>query len=158
MRRYKKGHPERIKKDKKDYYDANREKLRQYYHDNKEWILRNAKQGRTGKYGVLKTMLQAAKSRAKKKGWDFDLDLDYLHAIAPEECPVDGRGFDWDRKLERDSALPLTVPSLDRIDSAKGYIKGNVAIIGDQWNRWKSNMKPSDLRTLMQYVCGATEI
>ena len=101
-------------------------------------------------------MLQAAKSRAKKKGWEFNIDLDYLYAIAPEKCPVDGREFDWERKLENDNTLLLSIPSLDRIDSTKGYIKGNIAIIGDQWNRWKNNMNLDDLHKLMQYVRGVT--
>ena len=156
MGKYRKGCTQKIKKDKKIYYDANCEKLRQYYQDNKEWILHNAKQKRTGKNGYLKTMLQAAKSRAKKKGWEFNIDLDYLYAIAPEKCPVDGREFDWERKLENDNTLLLSIPSLDRIDSTKGYIKGNIAIIGDQWNRWKNNMNLDDLHKLMQYVRGVT--
>ena len=156
MRKYKKGRTQKTKEDRKIYYDANCEKLRQYYQDNKEWILHNAKQKRTGKNGYLKTMLQAAKYRAKKKGWEFNLDLNYLHAIAPERCPVDGREFDWERRLENDSTLLLTIPSLDRIDSTKGYIKGNIAIIGDQWNRWKSNMNLDDLHKLIEYVRGAT--
>lgn len=157
MRQYKKKNPERIKKDKKKYYDENQAKLRQYYQDNREWILRNAKQSRTGKHGYLKAMLYSAKSRAKKKGWDFDLDLDYLITMAPDRCPVDNREFDWNRRLDQDSTLPLSIPSIDRIDPSVGYTKGNIAIIGDQWNRWKNNMQLNDLLTLTKYVCSFTK-
>lgn len=157
MRKYKKQNPERIKKDKKNYYDANREKLRQYYQDNKEWILRNAKQSRTGKIGYLKTMLASAKSRAKRMKLSFNIDLDYLMTIATDHCPVDGKLFDWDRQLENNNSLPLSTPSLDRIDSSQGYVKGNVAIIGDKWNRWKSNMTLGELLTLAEYVRSVTE-
>ena len=157
MRRYKRKNPERVKRGRKKYYDENREKLRQYYHGNKEWILRNAKQSRTGKEGYLRAMLASAKSRAKQKGWDFDLDLDYLMAMAADECPVDGQRFDWDRQLEQDGTLPLSIPSIDRINSSIGYIKGNIAIIGDRWNRWKNNMTLADLATLIRYVRSVTE-
>ena len=116
-----------------------------------------AKESRTGKEGYIRTMLNSAKARAKRKGWDFDLELNALLGIAGDCCPVDGLPFDWDRQLEIDNALPLTVPSLDRIDSSRGYTKDNVMIIGDKWNRWKSNMGLDDLEQLIQYVRSVTK-
>ena len=157
MRKYKRENPVRIKKDKKKYYDENRDKIRKYYQDNKDWILERAKEKRKGMDGCLKTMFYSARTRAKSKQWDFDLDLDYLHSIAPDCCPVDGLPFDWNRERENDPSLPLAIPSLDRIDSSKGYVKGNVAIIGDKWNRWKSNMTPDDIDALSQYVHSVTK-
>jgi hypothetical protein len=156
-RKYKETNPDVIKAEKRRYYARNKDKLRQYYCDNKEQILAAAKQNRTGKNGYLKTMLNSAKSRAKQKGWDFDLELDHLMAIASDCCPVDGLPFDWDRQLESDRTLLLAIPSLDRIDSSRGYTKDNVIIIGDKWNRWKSNMNLAELELLTQYVRSATK-
>jgi len=156
QRKYKENNPDVIKAERQRYYEKNKDKLRQYYCDNKEQILAVAKQSRTGKKGYLRTMLNSAKSRAKQKGWEFDLELDALMATANDCCPVDGLPFDWDRQLDNNKTLPLAIPSLDRIDSSRGYTKDNVMIIGDQWNRWKSNMNLGDLELLIQYVRNAT--
>jgi hypothetical protein len=163
-REYRKNNPERRKATRKAYYNANREKIneasRQRYWANPEEIKAAAKQKRTGKEGYLKAMLQSAKARAKAKGWDFDLDMNYLMSIAPDYCPIDNKPFDWDRerKLLKDGELSdHSIPSIDRTDSNKGYVKGNIAIIGDKWNRWKNNMELNDLIALMKYVCSVTK-
>ena len=163
-RKYSKVNPERRKATRKAYYDANREKLneasRQRYWANPEEIKVAAKQKRTGKEGCLKTMLQSAKARAKVKGWDFDLDMNYLMSIAPDYCPIDNKPFDWDRErelLEDGESSNHSIPSIDRTDSDKGYVKGNIAIIGDQWNRWKNNMELNDLIALTEYVRSVTK-
>jgi len=161
MKEYRRQNPEIIRQARKrygeKYYQKNKAKARQYYEQNKEHLLQEAKSKRTGKEGYIKTMLQSAKSRAKKKGLEFDLDLDKLFSIAPDHCPVDGLPFDWERRLEDDKTLPLTIPSLDRIDSSRGYTKDNVMIIGDKWNRWKSNMNLDNLELLIQYVRSITK-
>lgn len=158
---YRRQNPEVIEQAKKRYkekcYQENKVKARQYYEENKEHLLREAKFKRTGKEGYIKNMLHSAKARAKKKGWAFDLDLDELLSIAPDCCPVDGLPFDWERRLEDDRTLPLTIPSLDRIDSSRGYTKDNVMIVGDKWNRWKSNMNLDNLELLIQYVRSVTK-
>ena len=158
---YRRQNPEIIQQAKQryaeKYYQENKAKARQYYEENKEHLLQEAKVKRTGKEGYIKTMLHSARNRAKKKGWDFDLDLEELLSIAPDHCPVDGLPFDWKRRLDDDRTLPLTVPSLDRIDSSRGYTKDNVMIIGDKWNRWKSNMNLDNLELLIQYVRSVTK-
>ena len=163
-REYRENNPERRKESKEKYYNANREKLIETslkrYRENREEILLLAKQKRTGKSGYLKSMLACAKARARQKGWDFDIDLDYLELIATDFCPVDGARFDWDREREGvkdgQSACYVT-PSLDRIDSTKGYVKGNLRIIGFKWNAWKSNMQLNDLMFLVEYVRSVTK-
>lgn len=162
MQRYKKRNPERIKEDKRKYYEQNRDKIRQYYQDNREWLLARSRESRCGLDGSIKTMLASAKTRAKKRDWEFDIDEDYLLSIATEHCPVDGRPLDWDKKLSTNGRSSPTSPSLDRLDSSRGYVKGNVRIIGDQWNRWKSNMTLEDVEKLCLYMrqcfhCGEEE-
>jgi hypothetical protein len=156
-RKYKEKNPDVIKAEKQRYYAKNKNKFRRHYSDNREQILAAAKQNRTGKEGYLKTMLASAKSRAKQKSWEFNLSLDDLMAIANDHCPVDKLLFDWDRQLESDRTLPLSIPSLDRIDSSRGYTKDNVMIIGDKWNRWKSNMNLDNLELLIKYVRSVTK-
>ena len=77
-------------------------------------------------------LLGQARYRAKKKNIKFDLELSDI--IIPKLCPV--------------LKIPLTAgsssggprgcsPSLDRIDNAKGYIKGNVQVISHKANTMK---------------------
>lgn len=156
QRKYKKENPDVIKAEKRRYYERNKDKRRRYYQKNKEHIAQKAKESRTGKEGYIKTMLCSAKSRAKTKGWKFDLDLEFLMKHAGDHCPVDNLPFDWNRELDLDDSLPLSIPSLDRIDSSRGYTKDNVIIIGDKWNRWKSNMTIDNLELLIKYVRSVT--
>jgi len=157
QRKYKEKNPDIIKAEKRRYYERNKDKFQKRYQENKEHIARKAKESRTGKEGYIKTMLYSARARAKAKGWEFDLDMEFLMKQSGNYCPVDNLPFDWNRELDLDDSLPLTIPSLDRIDSSRGYTKDNVAIIGDKWNRWKSNMNIDDLELLVKYVRSVTK-
>ena len=84
------------------------------------------------------TMLARSKSRARKKGFEHNIDLSDIHI--PEKCPL----------LD----IPLTVadncasdnsPSLDRIDPNKGYVKGNVWVISNKANSIKNNATSEEL-------------
>jgi hypothetical protein len=73
-----------------------------------------------------KYILNAARTRAKESGLEFDLTLDDLEI--PDICPVlgiplsiGGLGEKWNRT---DGS-----PSIDRTNPALGYVKGNVKVI-----------------------------
>lgn len=161
VRKWQKANPDKLKAQKRRYKKANKDKVsserKRHYQKHKEKILSRMEQERTGKEGYIKTMLSAAKHRAKNASLEFDLDLEYLLSIATDHCPIDGTPFDWLRQLKQDKLLNLATPSLDRIDSSKGYIKGNVKIIGWKWNYKKSNMNLDDLLLLVEYVRSATK-
>jgi hypothetical protein len=159
--RWKKNNPDKVKKEKQKYYSIHRKKIseksRRWYEANKNNVLTKLEEKRTGKAGYLNTMLKSAKARAKSGNLAFDIDLDYLLSIATDHCPIDNLPFDWNRQLKQNKDLPLSVPSLDRIDSNQGYIRGNVKIIGWKWNTKKSNMSLDDLMLLVEYVRNATK-
>lgn len=77
-------------------------------------------------------LLLDAKRRAKKKGLEFNIDKKDIHI--PAFCPL--------------LSIPLTKgkgestpnsPSIDRIDSSKGYVKGNVWIVSRRANTIKND-------------------
>jgi hypothetical protein len=77
-------------------------------------------------------LLHAAKHRSKKKGLDFNLELSDI--IIPEKCPY------FDIVLKNGSLSNKdNSPSIDRIDSSLGYVKGNIEIISWRANQIKSN-------------------
>ena len=64
----------------------------------------------------------------------------------PKYCPVLGIEI----KSNTTNAPLDSSPSLDRIDSSKGYIKGNVRIISNRANRIKSDATIEELRKVLE--------
>lgn len=78
-----------------------------------------------------KYLLQTSKSRAKKLGMEFDIDESDV--VIPDKCPILGLPL-FIRQGSAGSGKNPNNPSLDRIDSNKGYIKGNVRVVS-----WRAN-------------------
>ena len=64
----------------------------------------------------------------------------------PKVCPILGLELDWGM-----NGRQLNSPSLDRIDSTKGYIRGNVMMISDLANKMKQNATPEQLKQFSRY-------
>ena len=131
--------PEVLKRRKE--YNArpeNRERKNAYM---KEYYTRPEVTERVKKYNKnrnasLQGRLDDAKSRSKKKNLELNITLEYLESIYPDDslCPLLNIPLDWDSPPKHPST-----PSIDRIDSSKGYIKGNV-----QWVSWRANQLMRD--------------
>jgi hypothetical protein len=70
------------------------------------------------------------KVNAKARALEFDIAVAEIIAIAQKQkwrCAVTGIKFSL-RKIDGKRRKPFA-PSVDRIDSAKGYIKGNVRVV-----------------------------
>jgi hypothetical protein len=78
-------------------------------------------------------LFSAAKARAKAKDREFNIELSDI--VIPTCCPVLG--------------LSMKSPSLDRIDSSKGYVKGNVRVISKRANQLKSNATVEEMRMVL---------
>lgn len=92
---------------------------------------------------VRKVLYQRAKSRAKKAGVEFSIEL--ADIIVPDVCPIFKIPLSTSEKQRSNSS-----PSLDRIDSSKGYIKGNVWVISWRANHLKSNSSLEELEILVR--------
>lgn len=86
------------------------------------------------------------KTSAKKRGLPFDLELDDIEI--PEYCPL------LNIKLEYTSSgkAKYNTPSVDRIDSSKGYVKGNVWVISNKANIMKQDVSIEMLKTFCKNV------
>jgi hypothetical protein len=88
---------------------------------------------RVKSYTLEYKMIARAKSRARIKNIEFNIDLTDIQI--PEYCPI------LEIPLLGNSGRPggkVNSPALDRIDCKKGYIKGNVRVISHLANMMKS--------------------
>lgn len=125
---------DRVRAASRRYYEKHRDKVNEYQ--------RNWRAVRTEGY-----LLSAARRRAKKKGLDFNIEISDI--IIPDVCPVLGVVIDRTAKKWGDNS-----PSLDRRDSRKGYVKGNVRVISLRANRLKGDATSRELWNLYLYSEG----
>jgi len=105
----------RHKKDLANYYKRRQENMA-----NEEWRVNH--------------LIGCAKNRAKKKGRDFDLTFEEVWGLWKKQgarCAISGRLFDLEYA---DSGPNPDGPSLDRIDSEKGYTLDNIRFVTYQVN------------------------
>lgn len=125
---WRKNNKERVKARGKAYREEAKDEMQKWRDDNKD-----------------KLYFLSLKSRAKKKGLDFNLDeQDVLGVVL---CPV--LGFPLVRSVGKPS---WNSPSLDRIDNTKGYVKGNVQIMSYLANSMKRDATNEQLIAFAQWI------
>ena len=121
----------------------------------RSWRAKRKAEGHTDAYNYAwrtknpkSYMLHNAKSRAKKKNLEFDLTVEDFDI--PEFCPVLGL------KLEQTwgEGCKDNKPSLDRIDSSKGYVRGNVQVMSWRANNLKSDGTLEEFLKLTEFLSG----
>jgi hypothetical protein len=80
----------------------------------------------------LSKLMAMAKNRAKTKGLEFNLSLDYLMDLWDGHCALSGIELELNRS-DKGKVNPYA-PSLDRIVPELGYTMGNVRIVCYQMN------------------------
>jgi hypothetical protein len=90
-------------------------------------------------------VLAGIRERARKKGLDFNLTLEDVSEYSV--CPV--FGFEL---VRGDGKPQFNSPSVDRIDSSKGYTKDNVQILSQLANAMKQNATPEQLIAFAEWV------
>jgi hypothetical protein len=86
------------------------------------------------------------KVSAKQRNLEFNLDLEDIKI--PEFCPLLGIKLEYTPK----GRAKFNTPSVDRIDSCKGYIKGNVWVISNKANTMKQDVSLKLLKTFAKNV------
>lgn len=100
----------------------------------------------------IRLAVNAAKARAKVRGIDFDITADDLGA--PTHCAVTGIKFDLTRSFRSGNTF---VPSLDRIDPAKGYVRGNVRVVIHAYNLAKHTGTDEAVLVMARALIAATD-
>lgn len=95
---------------------------------------------------IATLLYHTAKSRAKKSGIEFSIDKEDV--VVPTHCPILLFQLDHSRGKGR----RYNGASIDRIDSTKGYIKGNVQVISDLANRMKTDATIEQLKLFSNWI------
>lgn len=111
----------------------------------------------------ISCLLNGARARHRKKfpaGPEFDLDTDYLQNVIESQrgvCAYTGRplsGYSISTSPFRSSSESL---SIDRIDSRKGYVKGNVVVCFLDANVAKGTLSYQEFLSLCRSVVSCAD-
>ena len=100
-----------------------------------------------------KLLITNARSRAQKAGLDFSISLEWLDQQNLEHCPISKQPFRWraDYAASHEGPDPLA-PSIDRIDSSKGYTPDNSWVISHRMNAMKNDSTYRELFVLANAI------
>lgn len=113
------------------------------------------KQPNAIKHGELhRSYMYIIESRAKRLGYEYDLDGDYLWDLfckQNKKCAISGLDIKMPKTWGYHTKTEMTA-SLDRIDSNKGYVKNNVWWVHKQVNRLKGDMELHEFIKLCKLI------
>ena len=127
-----------IKDRHKRYREANREKLninrKKYYREHKAEINRKQLEYNQASFkNYLLVNFIHIRAKDKKKGYNFDIDLEYILKILEKQhyrCAITGIKMTHKHN-------DIRAVSIDRIDSLKGHVKGNIQLVCQGYNYLK---------------------
>lgn len=126
--------------DKRDYTKGRKTTCKRCNANKREEDRRN----RDWKHQARLVLLNGSKQRAKRVGMEHTLVLSDI--VVPDTCPVFGIPL---LREERDSWK--SAPSIDRIDSNKGYTPDNIIIVSRRANILKKDATPQELEQLAKF-------
>lgn len=94
-------------------------------------------------------LYKRGKQNAQSQGYEYNLDIKYIRELLDKQdnkCIYSGTEF---KNNFRDK---LTYPTIDRIDSSKGYIKGNVYICTLIVNMMKNNLSIEQFKMIITQI------
>ena len=97
----------------------------------------------------LQMLINASKQRASIKGREHSISVADLKELYPKDgcCPIFGMKLEFNSAGFRENS-----PSIDRIDSQKGYTRDNIQIISWKANRIKGYASVEELEMLLSYL------
>lgn len=143
----------------KTWRDKNQDYNEQYYENNKDrakdQLQQNYRQTKENTPWVI--MARTAKTRAKERNLEYNIDAEYLKSIWTDLCPVLGfpikaAVYESGTSRAHKSRPQDQSPALDRIDSTKGYVRGNVAVISYRANMIKNCGTAKEHRLIADFI------
>lgn len=118
-----------------------------YYKNNKQRILKQQREYYYKKKSEdpIHILFIRLRSRAKEKGLRFNIEESDLKI--PKRCPILNIPLYFTQGRQTANS-----PSVDRVNTKKGYVKDNVRIISNKANALKSDMSIEDIRRLYKYI------
>lgn len=101
-------------------------------------------------------LLNSSRTRAIKKGIPHDLDLEWIYArLQNGKCEVTAIPFKFDYHYQNDGQGQQRSfsPSLDRVDSSRGYTKDNTQLVVWVYNAAKGVDDHSSVVALAEALC-----
>jgi hypothetical protein len=145
--RHKPEHLARTSAYQKTHKDEMRGYRAKYYKKNRSKIEAQGQQRHQA--NPARRLLAGAKARAKREGLAFNLVL--ADVIIPEFCPVLGM-----KLVASTSRMHPDSPSLDKINSVLGYVKGNVIVVSWRANHIKTDATPLELMKVANFYAGVS--
>ena len=115
-------------------------KMKLNYHANRTEIRARMKVVRAN--NLERFMLNHCRASAKARGLAFDLTIEDI--LIPKMCPLLGIEI----RCGEGRVMPHS-PTIDRIDSSKGYVRGNVWVVSARANTVKSDATLQELEMLV---------
>lgn len=100
------------------------------------------------------TYISTIKKRARNKGRDYDISVEYLLDLfikQDSKCALSGESITLHRNYTKGNREKQTA-SIDRIDSSKGYIEGNIQWVHKDINLMKNNLDENYFKNLCKKV------
>jgi len=126
-------------------------------HNKKRSDKRNEENKNNSLQQCLLNILDEAKRREKKKKKGFDITLEYLSKMFNDQngkCYYSGRQmrYNWSKEdFEGKRICPERI-SIDRIDSNKGYIQGNVVLCCWVANNIKQDLSVEEFNSIIKDI------
>lgn len=100
----------------------------------------------------VRCLFNSAKQRAGRKNLSFTITPEDI--VIPEFCPVLGTRLvrEVDGVKKKQFATGDTSPSIDRIDSSRGYEPDNIAVISWRANTLKNNGTLEEFERLIEWL------
>lgn len=96
----------------------------------------------------LQFRLTSARARARVKNIPFEIDVAYLQSLLDQQ---ENKCFYSGIEMELNRAGTYTA-SVDRVDSSKGYVKGNVVFVISAVNTMKNDLLEKEFLSIIESV------
>ena len=114
-----------------------------------QWTSENNPRGKRWKkdeYSPFREYMRRIKNRKRDSGREVDVDKEYLKEVFEQQkgvCIYSGVAL---KHPAEGKSNQLTTASVDRIDSNKGYVKGNIQFTSIVCNHAKNGMSDTEMK------------